>query len=248
LVTPLHSYKGAAYRRVLRFLVLILLATITVASIVATVLLSVWILTDTNLSTSDRIAGSSAIVTSGALLLSLVAAYVAIRTYADTSGPPRIEVQLWSGQNRPNDLHFMARRQGGAALESTGSGHLLCVRLRNLSKYPAEDWTITLSFQGFSMSPPIEDMRGWTAVDSDRTGAIVAVQSNGGGGPIVGKAVRRIPDLPVGSLRATAAAQQSITVSIVARRGYRRGCSIEVLFVTPEWTAPLIASQYRDWL
>jgi hypothetical protein len=238
---------------------LLLLITYIVASlaILAGTAIAVFRLHSSREALDTRLAEASDILTTGTLILAVVAGFVALQAFAVATGLPKIQMQLWFASSDKNKPIFLATKMSNGWLQTSHPADQTRgrIRLRNRSSYPAQNITVCIELNGMALiAASFHDTDTWWAVDFVDDTGVTAVQWDGGSDFLVhGHSARRLPDLDLGVIIRTGEAKNSfLQVRILASPGYERVINVPVVFAEEglgshslEYMASI---QSTDWL
>jgi len=179
---------------------------------------------------SDRLTEVGDVIAGATLILTIVAAVVALLAYAAATGLPDLRIQVdfpFSELNKPS---FSAIFQAGGTVEPHDFKQLSCtVRVRNDSKYSAKNPAIVVRLHDMAFLPG-EEIRDWVIIGFVTTYGVTAAQWDGGTNySIHGGSVRILPALWLHKLHTVPNPDPYIEVDILAD-GYNRRVKIPVEF------------------
>jgi hypothetical protein len=177
----------------------------------------------------DRLAEAGDIFSAATLLLTVIAALVALLAYAVTTGLPDLKVQLNFEFSWPNRPKFQAEIDENGWLralnfkQTSGS-----ISIRNESGYSAKNPAVIVRFRGMAYVDEQNIPSPWVVIDFVNTTGITAVQWDGGATySIHGNSVRKLPSLNLQRLvKVSDWPDPQIAIELLADGGYRR----EVVF------------------
>lgn len=206
----------------------------------------------TKTGTADRLAETADVLTTGTLVLAILAAFVALQAYAAATGLPDLQVQVRFGFSYPNRPVFRAtsgehgRSQVAAPFKQT----YCIVNVRNKSGYSARNPAVIIRLKGMVFHPP--DGTRWADVDFAQTHGVTAVQWDGGDQSIHGYSSRRLPGLDFAGLHTVPVwGEPAFVVELLAEGGYRKEREVPVRFAPEdsEWETNVPASERpSEWL
>jgi hypothetical protein len=183
----------------------------------------------------DRIAVIGDIIAGSALLLSLIAALLALQAYAAATGLPELAVQVWFGASSKNQPVFTAKAQdnGWLVVSEPSRQTVARISLCNRGVYSARNPALVITLDGMFL-PDTGPLSEWVAINTEDMLGVTGLQWDGGGDYSVhGKSVRRLPSLELAGLcHAPDRGQPALRLEMLADGGYRRVVSIPVSFLT----------------
>lgn len=182
---------------------------------------------------SDRLTEVGDVVAGFTFMLTVVAAIVALRAYAVSTGPPRLRMQLdfpFSDLNKPS---FTATFEENGIVRAEDFKQLACaVRIRNDANYSARNPAVVIRLHDMAFFPDYESLKGtgWVAIEFVTTYGVTIVQWDGGSDySIHGNSVRRLPDLALYKLHTSPNPDPCLEIDILAD-GYNRHIIVPVEF------------------
>jgi len=120
-------------------------------------------------SLSDRLAMLNDVFAGCAVLLAVIAGAIALQAHAAATGTPSVEMQVWLGSSKRNELTILSVVQPNGWRRSIGVAgqSVLHIRLRNKSKFDAQNIRLLVTFCGIAFSRTFDGRHdGWRIIDS----------------------------------------------------------------------------------
>lgn len=184
-----------------------------------------------NLNLTDRLAVIGDLLAGGALLLSFIAALLAVQAYAAATGLPSLSVQVWFGASSKNIPVFTANEEenGWLAIGAPNRQTVAQISIYNAGLYSARNPVVVLRLEGMFVRG-IQDFAEWAAVDAEEGFGVTGLQWDGGGDYSVhSKSVRKLPTLDLmGLCYVPEWGKPGLRLELLAEAGYRRLVQIPV--------------------
>lgn len=220
------------------------MAGISILSIsIASVAISAVILTGSS-DLSDRLVEVGDVFAGATLLLTIVAAVVALLAYASATGSPDLRMQLDFPFSQLNNPVFQSTfNDNGVATAVEFKQLNLTLRVRNDSSYSAKNPAVVIRLHDMAFSPD-EKNNEWTTVQFASTHGITVVQWDGGSNySIHGSSVRTLPGLWLERLHTVPNPDPYLLIDILADGYSRQDIKIPVRFVSE---LPSYPAKYED--
>lgn len=180
-----------------------------------------------------RLAQIGVVLSGMTLALTCIAALVALRAYAQSTGLPALKLQVWFEFSQPNKPVFRATRDENGWLKAVRFKQTNgTISIRNDSNYSAKNPAVVVRLRGMSF---IGSLPEWTELIFITTVGITAVQWDGGANySIHGRSTRKLPVLRMDKLyQIPGYGAPSLAVELLAE-GYRREITIPVDFTVDD--------------
>jgi len=236
MVKVFGSGRISRFRSDSRFRRRSMLIVVTVFLITVVGLTTAWVVitiaSSSRVNFSDRLVETGDILTAATLLLTVLAALVALRAYVVSTGLPDLKVRVkfeWSGPNRPV---FEAEPDENGWLRATRFKQTVgIISVRNYSAYSAKNPAVIVRLEAMAFVPnsPLAD---WTINEAITTVGVTVVQWDGGTTySIHGNSVRQLPSFDFDRLsKLPSASEPTFRIELLADGGYRREVTIPVDF------------------
>lgn len=231
------------------FIVILFIALLAAIAVLVTMLKTA--------SLSDRLVEVGDILAGATLVLTIVAALVAVLAYAVATGLPDLKVRVSFPFSSPNVPRFRAvlDSENGDMLSNEFKQVSMTVSVSNESNYSARNPAVIVSLRGMAFldrEVGHAQQQGWTVIRFANTQGITEVQWDGGGDySIHGKSVRKLPDLWLYRLRKVASWPDPLIKVQLLADGYSKEISIPVEFVIDDEPVFLSNSENHrvdEWL
>lgn len=216
-----------------RLLVLsVILIVIIVIGLLAT--LCTFLIVLARVSLSDRLAEIADVMSGATLLLTVVAALVALFAYAVATGLPELKVRVGFEFSNPNSPSFTGHlAENGDIRADEFKQLMMTVSISNEGNYSARNPAVNIRLRGMAFlgEPKHIQQGGWAVIGFVTTQGITEIQWDGGGDySIHGQSVRKLPTVWLSKLRKVARwPAPCIEVRLLAD-GYRKDVRIPVDF------------------
>lgn len=206
---------------------------------------------------SDRLVEVGDILSGATLVLTIVAALVAVLAYAVATGLPDLKVQLNFPFSRPNAPRFQASSvsENDDIRVNEFKQVSMTLSVSNESSYSARNPAVIVKLRGMAFLDQEvgrAKQQGWTVIGFVTSQGITEVQWDGGGDySIHGHSVRKLPELWLHQLRKVASWPDAVMEIQLLADGYTKKVSIPVDFVVgdePAWFPSLEDRTVDQWL
>jgi hypothetical protein len=119
-----------------------------------------------DISRSDRLAETGDIIAGATLLLTVLAALVALRAYAVSTGLPTLKLQAIFPFSYPNRPIFQATKESNHLVRSVPFKQTMgTIIIRNEGKYSARNPAVIVRLHGMAFTPSQYDNKDWTVIN-----------------------------------------------------------------------------------
>jgi hypothetical protein len=201
-------------------------------------------------SLADRTAEISDVFAGATLLLTLVAALVALLAYAVSTGRPDLKLQIRFESSQPNRPVFKSVAENGWLKAERSEQTVGTISVRNDSIYPAKSVAIVVWLEGMAFAGEVQDLRqaGWVVNEFASRTDIEAMQWDGDPAALIhGYSVRQLAVLDLAGLRILQGSQGGTIKFDFLADGYRRIIWMPVNFTvggTPQFSIPKVLPEW----
>lgn len=198
-----------------------------------------------------RLAEVGDLLTSGTVILALIAGLVALQAYASATGLPKLEIQIWFRYSYKNSPMFNAANNGDRLETTTPHDQTVAmVLLRNRSSYSARNPAVIIRLEAIESRVDngiAHAQKSWNIFrfPDESVGerdAPIFQWDGGGDYSIHGRSARRLPDIDLGVLFYRSEwGMPRMRIELLADGGYRRNLEVTVRFRVDEHS-PSISS------
>jgi hypothetical protein len=224
------------------FVVIVLIGLLAALAVLGTMLRSARL--------SDRLVEVGDILSGATLILTIVAALVAVLAYAVATGLPDLKVRVSFPFSRPNVPRFQASSVSGNGDIRVNEFKQVSMTLSvsNESGYSARNPAVIVKLRGMAFLDQEvgrAKQQGWTVIGFVTTQGITEVQWDGGGDySIHGHSVRKLPELWLHQLRKVASWPDPVMEIQLLADGYSKKASVPVEFMLDD--EPRSLSDFED--
>jgi hypothetical protein len=217
-----------------------------------TVIVTFMIMLASKVSFTDRLTATSDIFAGSTLLLTIIAALVALRAYAVSTGLPDLELLVEFPGSEPNNPRlYMEEIEGNHYRDSSGSKQTKCsIYVHNKSRaYSARNPAVVVLLVRMAFEGNEQDLArdGWTVIERDDKGMSEVQWDGGSTYSIHGRSVRKLPIDMTGLRTVSGFGEPMICVALLAEGGYRKDITIPVGLLIPGKPDPPFERRKR-WL
>ena len=243
------SWFNAKTRRRLQLTIYV---TMIVLAVTLVLVFGVTVALGRRFSLSDRLAIMNDVFAGSAVLLAVIAGAIALQAHASATGAPSVKLQVWLGSSRCNELVILSDSQSNGwrrSIDVAGQS-VLHIRLRNESKFDAQQIRLLATFRGMAFSRTFDGRRdGWRIVDSVEGIGSTTADWVSDSWLYAGSAIR-VPGLDLDSLVEVTPSEPPRLQLRIFTAGHQRTIEVPVTFATPK-TVPASQKDPRpghEWL